>query len=199
MPKGFDCYASLKNGVAEAFAADGYEFSAGYLFTHSTYKTLRDYLECKAVSDAGMSNVLIFENGTGGFTDTLAALDAIHIPQLAIATRAPRNGTVAIYRAVDQDAPADPDGPIAAYFKTIHAAIKSAGFVTGVYGSGAICKMLTELGYVSKTMLSCSKGWAGYDEWLPHADIVQSTPTTAHGIDIDPDTSNGHAGGFKVT
>jgi hypothetical protein len=198
MSKGFDCYASMKNGVAEKFAADGYTFSAGYLFTFSKYKTLRDYAECKAVSDAGMYNVLLFENGAGTFDEQTASLHALHIPKLATATGAPRNGTVVIYVAVDKDAPADPNGPIAAYFKVVQYAVKAAGFLLGVYGSGAICKMLSDLGFVSHTMLSCSTGWAGYNEWLPHADIVQSTPETVHGIDIDPDVSNGHAGGFKV-
>lgn len=202
MPKGFDAYASMKHGVAEKFAADGYGFSAGYLFTHSAFKVLRDRSECEAVSNAGVSNVLIYENGApttdAYFTPSQARYDAQHAPALAVATGAPTDGSVALYFAVDGDCSADIDGPVAAYFKIVHAAAKAAGFAVGVYGSGAVCKMLIGLGYVSKTWLSQSTGFPGYHDWEPYADIVQGRSANVHGIDIDYDTSNGHAGGFRL-
>ena len=202
MPKGFDAYASMKHGVAEKFAADGYGFSAGYLFTHSAFKVLRDRSECEAVSKAGMSNVFIYENGApttnAYFTPAQARLDAVHAPPLALAAGAPTNADAAVYFAVDGDCSADIDGPVAAYFKIVHAAVKASGLACGVYGSGAVCKMLTQLGYVSRTWLSQSTGFPGYLAWLPYADIVQGRAVVAHGIDIDLDTSNGHAGGFRV-
>lgn len=202
MSNGFDAFASMKGGVAEKFSADGYTFSAGYLFTHSAFKVLRDRSECEAVSAANMYNVLIYENGSpttdAYFTAYTSAYDAEHAPRLAVATGAPIDGSVALYFAVDGDCSADPESVVAAYFKVVHAATKAAGFACGVYGSGAVCKMLTDLGYVSKTWLSQSTGFPGYLGWMHSADIVQGKSAQVHSIDIDYDTSSGHAGGFKV-
>jgi len=202
MPKGFDAYASMKHGMAEKFAADGYQFSAGYLFVSSGFKVLRDRSECEAVTDAGMSNVLIFENGRpindAYFNAAKGEYDHVHAIPLAIATGAVRNGTVGLYYAVDGDASSDPNGPVANYFRHVHGPTRDAGFLTGVYGSGAVCKMLVELGLVTKTWLSQSTGFPGYHDWLAKADIVQGHSANVHGIDIDYDISDGHAGGFKV-
>jgi len=92
-----------------------------------------------------------------------------------------------LFSAVDYDAAQRDLVAIVAYQKAFQAIVKSAGFLASVYGSGLVCKALVDKGFAHAGWLSCSKGWAGYDEFKPHAAIVQSTPIDILGFDCDPD------------
>jgi hypothetical protein len=69
-----------------------------------------------------------------------------------------------------------------------HDLVKAAGFRVGVYGSGQTCRTLKTAGYCEFTWLAQSTGWSGYEDWEPHADIVQGPPTTLMGLGADSDT-----------
>lgn len=197
MNRGFD---TPGNGakVAKQAKADGYVFIGAYYFISSGYKTLLTKSIAQGISNAGLYVVSIYENGyptnAAYFTQHNANQDAQAAVSKALAATQP-DGTY-IYFVVDGDV--DPDA-VTDYFKTVHSYVKAHGYLVGVYGSGAVCKRLTELGYVSLTWLSNAHGWQGFDEWLPHANIVQGSPTTYHGLDIDSDTTpNGDGGGWKI-
>ena len=96
-----------------------------------------------------------------------------------------------IYFAVDYDASPGDLPSIASYFSAVHQRVRSAGYFVGVYGSGIVCRDLSEIGWVSKT-------FAGYDDWKDKADIVQGVETRILGLDVDLDTANGDAGGWMA-
>lgn len=194
--KGFDTPNNAAKIAVQA-KTDGYVFAAMYYFISSSYKTLLTKSIAQGISDAGLYVVSVYENGyptsASYFTEHNANQDAQAAVSKALAATQP--GGTYIYFAVDGDVP---PASVEDYFKAVHSYVKAHGYLVGVYGSGAVCKRLTEIGYVSRTWLSQSHGWAGYQEWLPHADIVQGPTGTYHGADVDFDTSNGNAGGWKI-
>jgi hypothetical protein len=94
-----------------------------------------------------------------------------------------------IFAAVDYDADwATAGSAIVAYFRQFQLAVKAAGFLASVYGSGSTCAQLTNLGYAHSGYLSESTGWRGYTEFEPKASIMQGKSTTIAGISVDTDT-----------
>ena len=84
-----------------------------------------------------------------------------------------------IYATVDYD-PDDSDpngpminGPISAYMKAFQSAIKPAGYLASVYGSGRTCRILMANGLAKTGWLTQSTGFAEYDVFKPKAGIVQ--------------------------
>jgi hypothetical protein len=199
MSKGLDSTASLASKAA-LLAANGYTFAARYIFERSDFKTPLTKQEANELSKAGLSIVTIFESGS----PTSAAYfnggkgESDGIIARAKARDAGQPAGTPIYAAVDYDAAPDDLDAIAAYFASFREQIKQWGYVAGVYGSGLVCDRLAEIGLVSYTWLSQSKGFAGYDHWLPRANLVQGRETELHAADVDLDASEGAGGGWKV-
>lgn len=193
MAKGFDTTANCSHSAAD-IASAGYEFVGRYL-SRSSWKVISAG-EVGALKDAGLSVVLVYEDGptaSSYFSEDRGTSDATRAAQQAAAIGAPP--TTTLYFAVDYDASAaDIAGPITAYFQGIVSA--ATGFQIGVYGSGATCSAITGAGLASKGWLACAKGWAGYAGYQPSASIEQALPTTVLGLSVDPDTGNGAYGGF---
>lgn|GEM_PF-1823625 len=84
-----------------------------------------------------------------------------------------------IYPAVDYDPDdSNPSGPtingrISDYMKAFQAAIKPAGYVASVYGSGRTCRILMAKGLAKTGWLTQSTGFAEYKIFKPKAGIVQ--------------------------
>jgi hypothetical protein len=138
----------------------------------------------------GMALGLVYENGyptsvgyfsaaqgTADATDALATFTSLGVP-----------ATIPVFFAVDYDAAdADISGAILDYFTTVHAQFSAAGLLIGVYGSGATCSYLQGAGVVHYTWLSQSRGFNGYSDWKPSADIIQGPESTIAGLDSDTD------------
>jgi hypothetical protein len=196
MGKGLDTPQSAMN-VASLLKADGMEFVARYYFAGGSFKKLLTKAEAQVITQAGLWIVSVFESGrpvaASYFTTEQAIEDAANAYLCAVHAGQPA-GSV-IYFAVDGDIAPDDLPAITHYFQIVHDNLKPRGYLVGVYGSGLVCQTLSELGLVAKTWLSMSSGWRGYQDWLTHADIVQTETTTLHGISYDLDVSNPRTGG----
>ena len=199
MSRGLDSRNDLSTHAKE-LKADGIDFVARYYFRRSMNKDLLTREEASALSSAGMYIVSVWEDGSpcdpSYFSASKGAADGAMATSRAIMAGQPV-GTP-IYLAVDYDAIVDDLARILAYFETARQSIKQNGRTCGVYGNGIVCRALHGGGLVSHTWLSGSRGWAGYDDWAPHANLVQGTTSRQHGKDIDWDTSNGNGGGWKT-
>jgi hypothetical protein len=144
-----------------------------------------------------MANILIWENGDPTtddyFTSERSEFDAAHIVPWALSTGITLDGYATVYVAADGDLT---PSIVLAYMIPIHKALKGAGLGVGLYGSGAVCEAVKNAGYCSKTWLTNSHGFNGYEGWIHNADIVQFLPTNVNGLDIDHDSSNGNSGGW---
>ncbi len=83
-----------------------------------------------------------------------------------------------IYATVDYD-PDDSDpnaptisGPISAYMKAFQSAVKPAGYLASVYGSGRTCRILIANGLAKTGWLAQSTGFAEYNVFKPKAGIT---------------------------
>lgn len=184
--KGIDGYNNLTDH-AEQLKAKGIELAARYLFNHSAFKEHLTKAEVEALGAQGIGIVTVWENGEPTsddyFTEDRAASDAHLAIQKAQEVGQPAGSP--IYFAADCDA--NPN-TVATYFKTLSPLVRLAGYEVGVYGSGDVCKKLAQDGLVSHTWLAQSTGWAGYEDWKPHADIVQGPAEKLLGDDVDSDT-----------
>jgi len=137
----------------------------------------------------GMRVGMVYETNSdhvGYFTAGTAANDAAHVLAVVAALNVPV--AVPAFFAVDFDAlTADLNGPIKAYFKTVHDTVKATGRLIGVYGSGNACSFLHNEGTVHYTWLAQSRGWGGYAAWKPKADVIQGPATKVAGLDVDTD------------
>lgn len=116
----------------------------------------------------------------------------------------------AIYFSVDFDAsPAEIENEIAPYFKGIKQAFdeESAGspeYRLGVYGSGLVCRTLSDKGLIDFIWLAMSRGFSGTREALAAGEfhLAQRAPAaTLCGLDVDFNDANpAHAdfGAFTV-
>ena len=180
----------------------GYEAVGMYYFESSRVKTLLTRGVADTVSGAGLFILSIYENGTptgvSYFGQGKGDADA-HVAG-ARADEAGQPERTPIYFAVDYDADPGDLPAITDYFTEVKNALNALVPVygVGVYGSGLVCQHLTELGLVTHTWLSQSIGFNGYDDWKPHADVVQGPETTVLGLDVDLDGTNGDAGGWQL-
>ena len=75
-----------------------------------------------------------------------------------------------IYATVDYDPDdSNPNGPM----KAFQSAIKPAGYLASVYGSGRTCRILIANGLAKTGWLAQSTGFAEYNVFKPKAGIVQ--------------------------
>ena len=197
MAKGLDANQDMTDWAGQ-LVQEGFGFVGRYI-NHGKSQPLTTS-EAQHLSTEGLYLVSIYEKGSpteaAYFTIQRGAQDGNAAVQAAKATGQP-TGTP-IYFAVDYDADRCDLNTICDYFKNVFTTVRGAGYFVGVYGSGMVCKTLTEQGWVHYTWLAQSRGWAGYDDWHDSASIVQGAETTWHGIDVDLDTSSGDAGGWQV-
>ena len=200
MAKGLDSPTSLLD-VAHCLADDGYSFACRYYFQASSYKERLSAEEARALTDAGLYIVSIFESGyptTAAYFNSTSAGNHWPVVRDCMAQAGQPNGTVVGF-AVDYDC-TDPE-ILKPYFQTLRIQNRAAGepIKLGVYGSGLVCQYLQGAGLVSHTWLAQSPGWerGGFNA----ADsIVQGKETTYRGRGVDLDMTSGDAGwGWKVT
>jgi hypothetical protein len=104
-----------------------------------------------------------------------------------------------IYATVDYDPDhGDATGPticgaISDYLAAFKAEIESAGYVTGVYGSGRTCRILIKNGLAASGWLCQSTSFAEHVAFTPNAAIVQQ-PRITNNWDGD-DVQNGARAG----
>ena len=201
MPKAFDTYqAQHVAACAAQIKAAGYTSCGLYYFESSAFKQLLTREVAEALTEAGLYVFAVYENGrptNGGYFDAARGrYDGQVAAEKALAAGQPAGTPV--YFAVDYDASQGDLLGIAAYFEALRPALQADGYQAGVYGSGLVCRHLTEAGLVEKTWLSQSRGFQGYHEFLPHADILQGPSTHLFGMDVDTDETNGNAGGWQV-
>jgi hypothetical protein len=182
-----DLDAAIAN--AAALKADGIETIAGYFFGGPSWKQLLTAERAKALSAAGFSLISIYETNPtniGYFTNQRAIQDAA--TALVRAVDAGHPTSAPIFLAADTDVPEADMGTVCAYFSVARGHLKlHSQYHIGVYGSGALCQRLMELGLVEATWLSESTGWNGYDDWKDKADILQIESVTLHGVSCDTD------------
>lgn len=201
--KAFDTYqADVVAAKAPEIVAGGFMAVGLYYDQYSRFKVPITAVRAKAISAAGLFIWSIWENGepTSAHYFGAARGQADAILAMLKAKLAGQPAGTPIYFTVDYD-PSEGDLPaIKAYFAAIRAAFAARGnpYKVGVYGSGLVCRFLSELGLVEYTHLSQSRGFQGYADWLPHASIVQGPVTRLFGMDCDLDTTNGHAGGWQI-
>lgn len=196
MSKGLDANGDLRM-YANKLAGLGYSFVCRYINPGKLQPLT--VTESQALSDVGLYIISIWEEGSpihpGYFNADRGGADGSGSVSAAQYLGQPV-GTP-IYFAVDYDAASEDLPAIASYFSAVHSRVKAAGYAVGVYGSGLVCQDLSQIGWVSKTWLSQSRGFAGYDEWKDQADILQGVETQVLGLDVDLDTANGDAGGWQ--
>lgn len=191
--KGFDTFATVRPEWVSQLSALGYTFFARYYRRAPLEGGKGNALslaEARGLLNAGFFALAIYQNSSNTpsyFTPINADLDA----QAAIAAAhhkgQPHDTT--IYFSVDCN-PSQAELPsIVLYFQRVHEVLWHAGYKTGVYGSGLVCKTLFMEGTVHNTWLSNATGWWGYKDWLPYADVVQTTLpfTLPFGLSIDAD------------
>lgn len=187
---------------ADDIASLGYTAVGCYFFRSSGFKSLLTADVAAKLSAAGLYVVSVWESGfptTGSYFSTAQGNEDAHVAAVRASDAGQPAGGV-IYAAADYDAPAADMGGIVDYFREFRRVLAAVdpSYTTGVYGSGFVCGHLSELGLVSHTWLSGSEGWDNFDLWKPRADIVQGATVTLLGMDVDLDTTNGDAGGWKV-
>lgn len=202
MGKAFDAYAA--KAVAEnagAIVEAGYVGVGLYYFRTSGFKQLLTADIASALSAAGLFIFSAYESGepvtAAYFTTDQANADA-HVAAVR-AIDAGQPGDTPIYFAVDYDASPDDLPAIRAYFAEITRVFGVVGspHKIGVYGSGLVCRHLSDAG-LPFTWLSQSRGFAGYNDWKPRANIVQGPVSKFGDIDIDTDTTFGNSGAWKI-
>lgn len=203
MGQGFDVNQPV-GSHASAIAERGYTFVGRYggpvKAAHGIALTKS---EAEQLSAAGLYIVSIWENGfptePGYFTGYQGAKDGHAAAEYFEAVGQPQS--TPIYFTVDCDVAA---AVVLEYARSFQAAVKEAGYLAGVYGSGPVCEALLRAGIAHCAWLAQSKGWGGPGAWQEFADsgkanMIQHATTTLPGIgEVDLDTSYGKAGGWTL-
>jgi hypothetical protein len=195
--KGIDVDSNV-SGVLAQLKADGVEFVARY-FGPSKSDPLTA-AEAKAISDAGLWVVSLFESGfptsLDYFTYEQGAADA-HAAYAEARAAGQPFGTP-IYFCVDFDAPSDSGGPVDLYWEGLRSALFRIGgsilpYQPCVYGSGLICRTLIARGFAHRGWLAQASGWAESSTFMGWS-IRQLESTTLAGLDVDRDESAASGG-----
>jgi len=121
------------------------------------------------------------QQGQSDASKVLAFLKAHNVPNFDT-----QNNPLGIFFAVDFDASEDDvNGPIMEYFTVVHNALRAAGYLTGVYGSGYVTNAIVSAGYAHYAWVAQSTGWSGYAAGKALADIIQGPTQNICGIDCD--------------
>jgi hypothetical protein len=201
--KGFDCFATVRDGWPEQLATLGYSFFARY-YRRAPYEGGRGNAmwrsEAARLFRHGFWALGLYQNSSNTpayFTAANAKADAQAAIQAATFHSQPPD--TAIYFAVDCDVPQAAIQDVIAYFLEVKERLWRAGYHCGVYGSGAVCQTLYTEGVVRYTWLANARGWRGYKAWEAHATVRQGLPhTLPFGLEIDGNetTLSPQAAGF---
>lgn len=191
---GIDCSTPLTAQTAKNVAAAGYKFAARYLVPQQyAWKRLTP-AEAKAITDAGMQIVSVYEttaNRPAGGASAGRSDGAAALKEARTVGQPPGS---AIYFAVDYDAqPRDYD-EIEAYLKA--AASEIPGYSVGVYGSYAVVEEMHR-------RKACSHFWQTYawsrGKTSDHANIYQyQNGTQVAGVAVDLNRSYGGEGWWNA-
>lgn len=155
--------------------------------------------EAEAIGNAGLTLGIVHEGWGGANGRGISAQDGHrdgpwsvrYMPSIGAGRSA------VVYFAVDTDESAAAiKSQVLPYFSAIKEAFDGSQYAVGVYGSGSVLSAVTSAGFATYTWLSCSKGWAGYKDWLKKANLIQYTPVKLLGLDVDPDIMNSAFGDF---
>ena len=182
-----DTTEALTKRVVDQLAAKGYRCLIKYCVDTETFPNKRlTHAERALLVAAGIRSGFVFERGNTApyFSAAQGQADAetvvAYFKQLGVPAG------VACFLAVDYDASAaDLAGPVLAYAITFHDGLKSAGYLTGVYGSGSTCAALKKAGYAHFTWRSNASGWDGFGTAMQF-DIEQQLGSF-EGLASDPD------------
>lgn len=159
--------ASDTRSRLDCIKAAGFLWIGRYLASHSVIAgKILTPIEAKAIADAGLQIVSIWENGspTGAayFTAARGASDGLAACQLAESLGQPSGGL--IYATVDYDAThVDLVGPITEY---MGAFVSGLGpYRCGIYGSGLTCATMMAYNLATASWLSEASGWSGYTNY----------------------------------
>ena len=135
----------------------------------------------------GMRIGLVWEAGfptsAGYFSAVKGLCDSVGALRMMTHLGVPKS--VPAFFTVDYDAPShDLEGPIAAYFESVHAAFSRAGRLVGAYGSGLTGSFLKDRGLVHYRWRAQSKGFAGYAA-AGDFEILQGPSARIAGLDVD--------------
>ena len=203
MGQGFDVNQPV-GSHAFAIAERGYTFVGRYGGpVKAAHGIALTKAEAEQLSAAGLYIVSIWENGfptePGYFTGYQGAKDGHAATEYFEAVGQPKD--TLIYFTVDCDVAA---AVVLEYARSFQAAVKEAGYLAGVYGSGPVCEALLRAGIAHCAWLGQSKGWGGPGAWQEFADsgkanLIQHATTTLPVVgEVDLDTSYGKAGGWTL-
>lgn len=189
--KGVDCFATIRPAWAPQLKALGYGFAARYYrkapLTGGRGNAVSKE-EVSALHASGMGFLPVYQN-TSNYVAYFTQVSALNDADAAVAKAAEMgqpDGTD-IFFAVDCDpAPHDID-QIKYYFEILNSAPDLRRWEVSAYGPGAVLAALKDDGLVKHTWLANARGWRGYKDWLPHADVVQTTLpfTLPFGLEVD--------------
>ena len=187
--KGTDSFATIRPEWVPQLKALGYGFAARY-YRRAPLTGGKGNAVSKSEVDAlhacGMGFLPVYQNTSDKpeyFTFDNADKDAEAACAKADEMGQPAGST--IFFAVDCDPAPNQMAAVLGYFNRL--VLRVNGWRVGVYGSGAVCQELEHGGFVDLTWLANAKGWRGYQTWLPHADVVQTTLpfTLPFGLQVD--------------
>jgi Domain of unknown function (DUF1906) len=201
---GIDLSSDCSDKV-DCIKGSGKSFVARY-YASPTSKKILTKSEAKKISNAGMSVVAVWEDGTptsgAYFSYSEGVDDGTSAYNMAAKIGQPAN--TPIHFAVDYDAiDEDITGSINDYFRGLRDGFKTISggapvHSIGVYGSGAVCSWLLARSAATYSWLAQSTGWRGYKD-LAAWNIKQYAETSLCNLDVDTDEAVGDYGGFKIT
>jgi hypothetical protein len=200
-PMGIDIPTDARD-VSGELASSGLDFIARYYRDPQSRWPTLSAAEARALSQAGLKIVAVWEWHSGKpeyFSHATGFYDGISAYRQALLIGQPAGS--AIYFAVDFNA-RDPQiqGPVAQYFRGIHAALASVGgesrYRIGVYGSGVVCAYLKQAHLVQYAWLTSASSWTGAD--YPNWNIRQLPRLPTLSFDHDANEARGEFGAFQV-
>jgi hypothetical protein len=145
-------------------------------------------LEIQGLHSVGIKVGCVFESGnTLDYFTPQNGISGAKVAQAhLLSIGAPSDGLMAF--AVDFDpTEAQIESTIVPYFKSVRSVMRP-GFLVDAYGSGLTLSILKKLGLIHRAWLAQSTGWAGYQEFLHLADLVQNLNSPPLGLGADWNT-----------
>ncbi|ESZ78665.1 glycoside hydrolase domain-containing protein [Mesorhizobium sp. L103C105A0] len=148
--------------------------------------------ERRKIAAGGFDLLVVFQhhnNRFSSFTTQRGHDDAVRSMALAQANNQPSGS--AVYFGVDGEWGTDPSelAAIVRYFTAAHKVLEAASFRLGVYGSGLVCRQLTERSLVDLCWLANATSWPEFrpaqqsGKWA----LLQTLPEDCGGINVDFD------------
>jgi hypothetical protein len=194
-----DCSAQV-----DCIKGSGKSFVGRY-YANPHSKKILTLNEAKAISQAGLSVVAVWEDGmptSGSYFSYSEGVDN-GTSAYNMASKIGQPANTPIYFAVDYDAIDDDiTGSINDYFRGLRDGFNTISGGTpihpiGVYGSGAVCSWLLARNAAAYCWLAQSTGWRGYNDFTAW-NIKQHAETSLCSLDVDLDDAVADYGGFKV-